>query len=299
VARPPQPRLFRVAAAAALLVLALVACGKKQADPAAAARVFFEQISRGDLSAAYKSTAFNFQSQQTEKSFAATCRELELVGAKITQVDVPENDGANVRLNVALTTAKGAPAAYSVTLQVESRAWRILTLRSPRNPKTGVSENRFSLVGKPPTFNDAPNREVPNDREMRRLVRGAMASFGDSIKRESFAGFYAYVSQAWRTQLTERKLQAAFQSFIDQKVDLGGVADVDPIFDAPPHISTDGLLHVAGHYPTKPYKVRFAFKFIYELPEWKLFGLDVYLLKDPVTPAASPLPAATPAPAPH
>ena len=40
----------------------------------------------------------------------------------------------------------------------------------------------------------------------------------------------------------------------------------------------EGLLVVAGMFPTQPYRVAFSFKYMYEVPRWKLFGIDVNLL---------------------
>ena len=75
------------------------------------------------------------------------------------------------------------------------------------------------------------------------------------------------------------RLHRAFQPFIDKEVDLSGVTTRKPIFDGPPQVTTDGLMVVTGHYPTEPYRVAFSMKFMYELPKWKLFGLDVSLRK--------------------
>lgn len=287
-------------APALVLALLLAGCGQKKVDAATAARTFLEQVARGDTSSAYKSAAFGFQSLQNERAFGATARELGLVGAKVVSINVEEANEKTARLNATLTTASGETRSYVLNMQVESGAWRLYSVREPRNPKTGVSENRFSLVGKTPMFAESMTREMPSDRELRRLVRGSMLEFGEAIKTKSFSGFYLYISRAWRSQITEKRLQDAFQGFIEQHVNLGGVSDVEPVFDPPPQMTTDGLLLVSGHYPTKPYEVYFAFKFIYELPEWKLFGLDVYLRKAGAPANATPGPAgeATPQPAP-
>ena len=49
--------------------------------------------------------------------------------------------------------------------------------------------------------------------------------------------------------------------------------------DGPPVINTEGVLVINGHFHTAPYQVYFNMKFMYELPRWKLFGLDVNLQK--------------------
>jgi hypothetical protein len=105
--------------------------------------------------------------------------------------------------------------------------------------------------------------------------------FNNAIQQKSFGEFYGSVSSKWRSTLTEGQLQRAFQPFVDQGVNMGGAVKTDPIFDPPPQITTEGLLLVTGHYPSKPYQVVFSLKYIYELPNWKLFGIDVNLRKSP------------------
>ena len=89
--------------------------------------------------------------------------------------------------------------------------------------------------------------------------------------------------------MTLKQLQHAFQPFIDKKVNLGALRTLAPIFDTPPVIDPEGLLIVLGHYPSQPYtgegnpsgsfKVYFSLRYTYELPKWKLLGIDVQLTK--------------------
>ena len=80
-------------------------------------------------------------------------------------------------------------------------------------------------------------------------------------------------------QLTERKLKNAFQGFIDAGVNLEGAKDVQPVFDPAPEINGQGLLVATGYYPTTPNRIVFTMRFVYELPHWKLIGLDINLVK--------------------
>jgi hypothetical protein len=277
-----------------VLLLCPAACTRKPGDPAVGARAFFDQVIAGDTAAAYKAAAFGFQAQQSEKAFSATTRELGLVGGKLQSLTVDESSDKAAKLRAELVSARGEPRPFVVRMQWESDAWRVFSLRAPRDLKTGVSENRFSLLGKSKGFTDAVNKSPPSERQTRKIVHDAMLSFAEAIKTQSFHDFYTQASKAWQSQLTENQLQRAFQAFIDQGVNLSGVADVEPAFDAPPRVTTDGLLLVSGHYPTKPFEVVFAFKFVYELPEWKLFGVDVFLRKA-ASADATPAPGATPA----
>jgi hypothetical protein len=165
-------------------------------------------------------------------------------------------------------------------------------------------ENRFSIVGRGPEFVEAVNRQPPPDSEIvEQLVNETLASFDEAVKQRDFISFFERCSLAWQDQLVNgeyrpgtpmtmrvaltdgqkqigaSRLTRAFQPFIDKKVDLSGVTTKKPILSAPPLVTTDGLMVVSGQYDTQPYRVFFSMKFMYELPKWKLFGLDVSLRK--------------------
>ena len=267
--------LSRFSVICAVLLL-LGGCGKKS-DPLGAAKQFFEQIAAGKTQEAYASAAFGFQAQQSESVFAQTVREMGLAEFASAEWQPAEISGREARLPVTVRTKQGEELPFVVTLVEESGKWRVHALRTPRNGSMTRTDNRFSLVGKGAGFSDALNRPLPTDAEVQVLTRETLLAFNQAIRQQSFTEFYAGVSTAWQKQLTEGQLQRAFQPFIEKGVDLKGIAALPAVIDPPPFISTDGLLMVSGHYPTQPYKVHFSLKYIYELPRWKLFGIDVNL----------------------
>jgi hypothetical protein len=277
-----------------MALMLLNGCGKKvKGEPQRAARTFLEQVERGETDAAYQSASFDFRAQLNQAAFTATARELGLVGAKLVSLEPAEVTTDSAKLNATVKPELTEPRQLVVTVQPEDGAWRVFSIKTPRNPKTGNVENLFSLVGRTRGFAEGQTRALPSEEETRKLVKESMAQFAEALKRKSFDDFYNQVSKAWQAQLTKGQLQRAFQAFIDQQVDLGGTSDVEPIFETNPQMTMDGLLQVSGYYPTKPFEVKFAFKYAYELPEWKLFGLDVYLRR-----AGAKPPEVGPAPAP-
>lgn len=267
----------------ALVAVAFVlASCSRPADPAAAARQFFEQLAAGKTQDAYASSAFGFQAQQPLLAFQAAARDMGLVGASSVEVAAPELDGNSAKLDVTVTGKSGARQTLLITLQQESGAWRIFTIRTPRDVETGLSQNRFSLAGKSAGLNQAgATRPMPDEATIRRVSKEAVQNFAVAIKSKSFEEFYSYVSAAWQAQLTQRKLHNAFQAFMDRGIDLTSLGQLEPVFDEPPQITSDGLLVLSGHYEAQPFWVHFSLKFMYELPDWKLFGIDVNLRKPP------------------
>lgn len=266
-------RLFILA-----LLLPLAGCTKK-ADPLTAAQTFFNEIATGHTDDAYRSSAFGFQAQRSATVFSAAVKDMGLTDFASADWDKPERDGQTTTIRVKIKTHSGTEIPLIVTLIDQTGAWRVFSLKSPPSQDTGLSENRFSLVGKVPSFSDAVTKPMPPENEIRQLVRENLLRFNEAIASQSFDSFYDSVATHWQDQLTKGQLQRAFQPFVDQKINLGGIANANPVFDEAPAINSEGLLVVAGHYETQPYRVQFSMRFYYELPTWKLFGLDVNILK--------------------
>ena len=200
-----------------------------------------------------------------------------LIGGKSVQLGSPTVDEKTAKLSAEVVSAKGEKLPFVVTMARENGVWRLYSLKSPRDKETGHSENRFSIsaTGRGNSFQEALNEPIPDQDATRRLVRDALLEFNRAIRARSFTDFYAFVSSAWQAQLTEKQLQKAFQGFIDNHVDISGIADLTPQFDFPPWLTSEGLLMVRGRYATQPFQVYFELKFIYELPSWKLFGIRI------------------------
>lgn len=260
------------------LLLPLAGCAKK-ADPLTAAQTFFNEIATGHAEDAYRNSSFAFQAQRSATVFEAAVKDMGLTDFASAEWDKPERDGHTATIRVKIKTHAGTEIPLIVTLIDQTGAWRVFSLKSPPSQETGLSENRFSLVGKVPSFADAVTKPMPPENEIRQLVRENLLRFNEAISSQSFDAFYASVATHWQDQLTKGQLQRAFQPFIDQKINLGGIANANPVFDEPPAINSEGLLVLNGHYETKPYRVQFSMRFYYELPAWKLFGLDVNILK--------------------
>ncbi|MDQ6940744.1 MAG: hypothetical protein M3119_11370 [Verrucomicrobiota bacterium] len=130
--------------------------------------------------------------------------------------------------------------------------------------------------------NAADQEKIPSGKELKALTRDSLLAFNKAVAAKDFTGFIAQVSKLWQEQVSATQLADIFKTFIDQEIDIAFVAASEPVFEAPPAIDGDGVLVLKGHYDTKPNKVEFGLKYIYEKPAWKLFGIDVH-----VTPAGA------------
>ena len=180
------PRLFLCALVAGLLA----GCGGKPRDPVVDLQTFFQQVAAGQADVAYQATAFGFQSQRNAESFSKAAQELGLVGASNVTWEAPEMDGRTAKFRVNLKNRSGQDVPLIVTLLDENGAWRIYSMRSPPNEKTGLSDNRFSLVGKLPSLTSIAQQPVPPMPEIITLLRDSLMRFNDAIATKSFDTFY-------------------------------------------------------------------------------------------------------------
>ena len=279
-------------------------CGREE-TPQDAAKSFFDLVKSGHAAAAYDTATFAFKAQQSPQFFTAALKETGLDAIASASFDAPEmkEEGRTARVKATFDTKAKGKVVMNVTLTQESGDWRVFALTSPKNAETGIVQNRFSVVGRSPDFVEPVNRQpAPDAQTVKTLIRDELLRFSDAVKEKNFLDFFEKCSLAWQDQLvtgevspnpgalrrvlTERqkeigagRLQHAFQPFIDKEVSLESIKDKEPILDGPAQVSTDGLLLVSGYFDTEPYKVFFALKFQYELPKWKLFGIDVTLKK--------------------
>lgn len=71
------------------------------------------------------------------------------------------------------------------------------------------------------------------------------------------------------------KLAEIFASQRAKSMDLGGVAVLDPQLTLLPQIEPNGMLHMAGFFPSTPLQVNFELLFAPADRQWKIFGLSV------------------------
>lgn len=125
----------------------------------------------------------------------------------------------------------------------------------------------------------ADAQKAPPDRELKTMVRDTLLAFNDAVQDKNFAGFYKHeLATVFREQMPLEKFSTVFKEFLDKGYDISNIAKAEPVFDDPAKIDNNGVLAVAGSYPTKPNKVIFKLKYLQEKSAWKLVGINVQVL---------------------
>lgn len=272
--------IFRTLPLAALLLTA--GCKRSgKGDPVAEADKFFALVRQGHAAEAYNSAAFGFQAQQSLPNFQATMHDLgvaNFLSCNWTRV-VRRDEKNEVKLDGEIATRDGSKLKFEATLARDRGRWRMFALRT-HGAEALPTENPFTLVGRGAAFQDVANRPVPPVDDVRVLVRATILDFNEAIQKKSFDDFFNRISLSWQKQVSPKRLMRAFEPFVENKINLTefGIQQSAPQFSSPPTVNGEGLLVVNGIFPTNPYRVAFSFRYMYEVPHWKLFGIDVNLV---------------------
>jgi hypothetical protein len=87
------------------------------------------------------------------------------------------------------------------------------------------------------------------------------------------------------------RLAEIFAKQRGDKLDLSGVAVIDPQLSLLPQIEPNGLLHMAGFFPSVPSQVNFELLFAPIEGQWRVFGVSLSVGQSaPVAPAAPEAP---------
>jgi hypothetical protein len=266
-----------VAGISLFLALFLAGCSKKDAEGTADA--FFALLRQDKVQEAYDSAAFSFQAQQSIQRFEAMSKELGLVEYQSLTWTRKVIKGNEASLDGEVLQKEGGKKVLAVTLVRESGNWRVYAVHTQGAGDEVPMENRFSLVGQGADFSDAYKREIPSPEQIKVLVKESLLKFDSAIQRNNFDEFYNYISVSWQSQLSQKRLAGTFQGFVDQGINMNGIKDAEVVFEQPPQTNGAGLLVVKGHCDVKPYVMVFTLTYTYELPKWRLFGIDLNCLQ--------------------
>jgi hypothetical protein len=90
---------------------------------------------------------------------------------------------------------------------------------------------------------------------------------------------------------TDARLAEIFAAQRKEELDLAGVAVLEPQLTVLPQIDANGMMHMAGFFPSVPKQVNFELAYAPVNRQWRLFGISVSLSQaGPVAPPVPPPP---------
>jgi hypothetical protein len=184
----------------------------------------------------------------------------------------------------------------------------------------GRATRRVALLsGRAPPFARPPGTEIcvkPRARRGERgvdrngvliLIRSTILALDQANKTGNYTVLRDLCAPGFQAN-TAARLAEIFAAQRRDNLDLSGVAVIDPQLTVLPQIESNGMMRMAGFFPSVPQQVNFEMLFAPVSGQWKLFGISVNVGQSgPVAPqpphAAAPAPTAAaaarpPAPAP-
>jgi hypothetical protein len=126
------------------------------------------------------------------------------------------------------------------------------------------------------------------------LIRSALIALDQGNKTGNYTVLRDLGAPGFQTN-TAARLAEIFVSQRKDNIDLSGVAVLEPQLNVLPQIEANGMLRMAGFFPSVPTQVNFELMFAPVNGQWRLFGISVNIGQSgPVAPSP-PAPATPPA----
>lgn len=105
-------------------------------------------------------------------------------------------------------------------------------------------------------------------------VRTTLIALDQANKTGNYSVFRDLASTQFRKNSLE-SIAKLFEGLRNGKTDLSRAASIEPIITIPPEILSNGMLRIAGYFPSMPEQIHFDFLYVEDKGQWKLFGIYV------------------------
>lgn len=125
------------------------------------------------------------------------------------------------------------------------------------------------------------------------LIKSTLMALDQANKTGNYTVLRDLAAPNFAATNNAARLGDIFANLRRERVDLSGVLVLDPQLTAMPEINANGMLHLAGFFPSVPTQLNFEMLFAPVDGQWRLFGLSTNLASSaPVAPTpAQPAPA--------
>src|SRR5262252_2425044 len=143
-----------------------------------------------------------------------------------------------------------------------------------------------------PTASAAPKPATIDRNGVLILVRSTLLALDHANKTGNYTVLRDLGAPGFQVN-TAARLAEIFAEERNNKLDLSGVAAIDPQLSLLPQVEANGFMHLAGLFPAVPKQINFEMMFAPVEGNWRLFGPSVQLGQAaPSAPAETPPPQA-------
>jgi hypothetical protein len=124
------------------------------------------------------------------------------------------------------------------------------------------------------------------------LIRSSLLALDQANKTGNYTVLRDLGSPGFQAANTAARLSEIFAQQRNEKLDLSGVAVIDPQLTVLPQIEANGMMRMSGFFPSMPSQVNFELIFAPVDSQWRLFGIGVNLGQAAPVAPEQPSPAA-------
>ena len=142
-----------------------------------------------------------------------------------------------------------------------------------------------------------PPRPIQIDRNsVLVLIRTTLVALQQANQTGNYSVLYGISAPGFQSENTPERLSQIFAKLRAKAFDLSGVAVLDPQFSVLPELYANGVMRMAGFFPSVPMQVYFDLQFIGVQGQWRLIAISVDVAPTtPIAPTAeTPRPTPTP-----
>lgn len=121
------------------------------------------------------------------------------------------------------------------------------------------------------------------------LVRSALLALDHANKTGNYTVLRDIGAPGFQAN-TAARLAEIFAKLRNDKIDLSGVAVIDPQLSLLPQIEPNGMMRMTGFFPSVPSQVNFDLLYAPVDGQWRLFGISVSIGQSAPTPPPPPPP---------
>lgn len=163
-------------------------------------------------------------------------------------------------------------------------AWTVFPVAQAQAPKAAPPAQAPAPKQQPAPQPQAPQPQAPQAQPPRPaqidrngvliLIRSALLALDQANKTGNYTVLRDLGSPEFQANSAARLAEIFAQQRKDN-IDLSGVAVIDPQLTLLPQIEGNGLMHMAGFFPSVPTQVNFELIYAPVNGRWKLFGISV------------------------
>ena len=152
---------------------------------------------------------------------------------------------------------------------------------------SGVRAQQSKPEPKPPPAAHVPTPAIIDRNGVLILIRTTLLALDQANKTGNYTVLRDLGAPSFHTN-TAARLAEIFAAQRKDNIDLSGTAVLDPQLTLLPQIEANGMMHMAGFFPSVPTQVNFEMAFAPVDRQWRLFGVSVsFGQATPVAPPAA------------